>query len=229
MALAATIHEENVLVITLSRPDRLNAMNLEMAQEFHRALDAVADGGAVVITGAGRAFSAGADVKDGSGVGSGGITWFETFDRLAALEVPVIAAIEGWCLGGGMELALCCDLRVGSETARLGTPEVKHGVFPAGGGTQRLSSVIGAGRAKELLLVGDWIDAQTAFSWGLLNRLVPEGEALAAALSLATTVAQHPAQAVAALKRLTRDRDLATGLALERAEIKALLATKRDD
>jgi enoyl-CoA hydratase/carnithine racemase len=218
----ATDLSDEVLTITLDRPARRNAMDVVMAREVHAALGALDGVGAVVLTGAEGTFSAGADIKSGSGVGGGGITWFDTFDLLLGLEVPVVAAIEGWCLGGGLELALCCDLRVAGETARLGTPEVRHGVFPAGGGTQRLPDVVGRGRAKELLLVGDPLDAATAERWGLVNRVVPEGSALAVARELAVRMAGHDRAAVAAIKRLTADQ-LDAGIARERVEIAALI------
>src|SRR5205807_586055 len=107
--------------------------------------------------------SAGADLAEGTGS-----RWEELTRRLTRLEVPTFAAIAGWCLGGGLELALCCDMRVASEGAKLGTPEVKRGIFPGGGGTQRLPRLVGPARAKELMFIGDPVDAQTALEWGLV-------------------------------------------------------------
>lgn len=157
---------------------------------------------AVVLVGAGeRAFSAGSDVKEFSllhgRVGEGKLVAENAaYDRLAALPPPTIAAIEGDALGGGLELALCCDLRVASKTARLGMPEVRLGVMPGSGGTQRLPRLIGLARAKELILLGETIDAETALGFGLVNRVVPHGEAEGAARSLAQTLASRGPLAV---------------------------------
>src|SRR5262245_6470933 len=125
----------------------------------------------------------------------------DTYLRVQHLPQPVIAALRGHVLGGGLELALACDLRVADETARLGLPEIRLGVFPAAGGTQRLTRLIGAPRAKELMLLGEPIDVHEARRLGLVNRVVPPGEALAAALDLARTIAEQPALAVRAIKR----------------------------
>jgi enoyl-CoA hydratase/carnithine racemase len=125
----------------------------------------------------------------------------DAYQRLQRLPQPVIAALRGYVLGGGLELALACDLRVADETAQLGLPEIRLGVFPAGGGTQRLSRLIGAPRAKELMLLGEPIDVHEAQRLGLVNRVVPPGEALDAALDLARNIAERPGLAVRAIKR----------------------------
>jgi enoyl-CoA hydratase/carnithine racemase len=179
---------------------------------------------AVVLTGAGeRAFCAGSDVKEFealSGRVAQGKLLYEKFvyRQLAELPVPTIAAIEGDALGGGLELALCCDLRVASARARLGMPEVRLGVIPGSGGTQRLPAVVGPARAKELILVGELIGAERAEQIGLVNAVAPAGEALAAATALAEKIAQRGPFAVREAKRLierARDHDLDSGLAAE--------------
>jgi enoyl-CoA hydratase/carnithine racemase len=173
---------------------------------------------AVVVTGAGeRAFSAGSDVKAfESHTGSAGRPQFTreeaTFSRLARLPMPTIAAIEGNALGGGLELALCCDIRVASEQAKLGLPEVRLAVTPGAGGTQRLPRVVGVGRAKELTLTGRIIDVHEAERIGLVSRVVPAGQAVEAARRIASEIAQRGPLAVREAKRLI---DLATDATLE--------------
>lgn len=218
---------DGVVTLTLNRPEKRNALTSVMAAELVKALDAVAGARAVVITGDRRAFSAGGDVsevldEDNDVPGRG---WFEANDALAAVGVVTVAAIEGFCLGGGLELALCCDLRVASTTALLGTPELHHGIFPAGGGTQRLPRVVGLARAKELMLLGAPIDVDTAAAWGLVNRIVPAGEALEHATALAGQFVDKAPAAVGAIKRLSElafDVPLAEGLAAERAALAEL-------
>jgi enoyl-CoA hydratase len=218
--------EAGVLTLALARSAKRNAMNLAMARELHALLDDADEARALVLTGDARTFSAGADLVEGGGADAEGINWFATTDRLVALEIPTIAAIEGYCLGGGLELALCCDLRIAGRSATFGTPEVVHGVFPAGGATQRLPRVVGPARAKELMLVGERIPADTALSWGLVNRVVDDGTALAAAQALAATLASRAEAAVHAIKRLADqalDTPLAEGLAAERAALHDVL------
>jgi enoyl-CoA hydratase/carnithine racemase len=128
-------------------------------------------------------------------------------NRLDFFPVPTIAAIEGHCLGGGLELALACDLRVAGDSATLGLPEVKLGVFPAGGGTERLPRLIGESRARELIYTGDLLDAQAALRIGLVNRVVPAGKALEAAEALARTIAERPALTIRTVKSVM-DRGL---------------------
>jgi enoyl-CoA hydratase len=218
--------EAGVLTLALARPAKRNAMNLAMARELYGLLDRAGDARALVLTGDERTFSAGADLVEGGGADAQGINWFDTTDRLVALAIPTVAAIEGYCLGGGLELALCCDLRIAGRSATFGTPEVVHGVFPAGGATQRLPRVVGLTRAKELMLVGERISADTALAWGLLNRVVEDGTALAAAHALAATLASRAEAAVHAIKRLADlalDIPLADGLAAERAALRDVL------
>lgn len=219
------LHQGSVLTIRLARPARRNAMNVTMAREVHQVLGAIGEISAIVLTGDDTAFSAGADLKEGGGADQPGVNWFDAMDRLRALRVPTIAAIEGHCLGGGLELALCCDLRVAGEGANLGLTEVRHGVFPAGGGTQRLPRLIGDTRARLLLLTGRTVDAATAERWGLINEVVPAGGALEAARALAAEIAAHPRPAVEAIKHLLdhgADLPLERGYQLERDTLRWL-------
>jgi enoyl-CoA hydratase/carnithine racemase len=214
--------------LTLDNPP-LNLVTRELLTEMGAALDILegsfpGDVRAVVVTGAGdRAFSAGSHVKEfESQRGPNGRERHAlesgVADRLARLPMPTIAAIEGNALGGGLELALCCDIRVASETSRLGLPEVRLAVTPGAGGTQRLPRVVGVARAKELILTGRVLTADEAERIGLVSRVVPAGEARAAADEIATEIAACGPVAVREAKRLVdlaSDVDLATGLAAE--------------
>lgn len=214
--------------LTLDNPP-LNLVTRELLEALDSALAVLeaADPGdvrAVVVTGAGeRAFSAGSHVGDFENQrGSAGRARHELESgvaaRLATLPMPTIAAIEGNALGGGLELALCCDLRVVSERAVLGLPEVRLAVTPGAGGTQRLPRVVGEARARELILTGRLIDAAEAERIGLVTRVVPNGEAVDAAEAIGAEIAARGPLAVREAKRLmalSTDVDLATGLAAE--------------
>ncbi|HYE65181.1 MAG TPA: enoyl-CoA hydratase-related protein [Pyrinomonadaceae bacterium] len=187
-----------VALITINRPDKRNALNIQTRQEGAAVLEELYDDesvGVVVFTGAGdKAFIAGADIGEFAGrtalvqravmLGRSLFTAIDTFPK------PVIAMINGYCLGGGCELALACDLRVASETASFGQPEINLGIIPGGGGTQRLARLIGEGKAMELILTGDIIDAKTAFSLGLVNMVVPAADLEAKTLELANRIAE---------------------------------------
>jgi enoyl-CoA hydratase/carnithine racemase len=214
--------------LTLANPP-LNLVTRELLMELGEALavlEAAAPGDvrAVVVTGeGGRAFSAGSNVGEfESQRGPNGRERHALesgmADRLARLPMPTIAAIEGNALGGGLELALCCDIRVASEASRLGLPEVRLAVTPGAGGTQRLPRVVGVARAKELILTGRVLTAAEAERIGLVSRVVPQGQALAAADEIAAEIAARGPVAVREAKRLidlSTDADLATGLAAE--------------
>ena len=214
--------------LTLVNPP-LNLVTRELLLELGAALDtleaaAPGDVRAVVVSGEGdRAFSAGSHVGEfESQRGPNGRERHALesgmADRLARLPMPTIAAIEGNALGGGLELALCCDIRVAAATARLGLPEVRLAVTPGAGGTQRLPRVVGAARAKELILTGRVLTAEEAERIGLVTRVVPTGQALAAADEIAAEIAARGPVAVREAKRLidlSTDADLATGLAAE--------------
>jgi len=214
--------------LTLNNPP-LNLVTEELLVELDAALGQLeaADPGAVravVVSGNGeRAFSAGSDVKAfESHTGAAGRAHFTreeaVFARLAELPMPTIAAIEGNALGGGLELALACDIRVASERANLGLPEVRLAVTPGAGGTQRLPRVVGVARAKELALTGRIIDADEAERIGLVSRVVPVGQAAAAAEQIAADISQRGPLAVREVKSLidlSADADIGTGLAAE--------------
>jgi enoyl-CoA hydratase len=205
----------------------LNLVTAEMTRRLDAALDGLAADDAVravVLTGAGeRAFCAGSDVKEFellSGRVAQGKLLLEklVYRKLAELPMPTIAAIDADALGGGLELALCCDIRIAAQGARLGMPEVRLGVLPGSGGTQRLPRVVGLARAKEMILVGELIDAAEAERIGLVNRVVPTGQARSAALQMASSIAARGPLAVREAKRLldrALDLDLDAGLAAE--------------
>ena len=200
-----------------------------------RAIEAADDVRAVVVSGRGeRAFSAGSHVgefEDQAGEAGRDRHQLDqdVWRQLAELPMPTIAAIEGHCLGGGLELALCCDIRIASETAKLGLPEVKLAVIPGSGGTQRLPRVVGATRAKELILTGRVLTASEAEAIGLVNRVVPAGGAVAAARELGTEIAARGPVAVREAKRLidtALDRDIGAGLAAEFEASERIFATE---
>jgi enoyl-CoA hydratase/carnithine racemase len=203
--------EETTVTLTLNRPDKLNAIDGAMLDALDEALGEIErDPGirAVILTGAGRAFCAGADIKEWTALTplefahSWGLRGHALFDRLAALPPPVIAAINGIAFGGGLELALCADLRIASEQARLGLPEVTIAALPGWGGTQRLPRLIGPGRAKHMILTGQPIEAARAEAWGLVSEVVAAESLPARASELAAQIAANAPLAVQASKRL---------------------------
>lgn len=177
---------DGVATITINRPDKRNALNLETRRELKEALRLIRGDDnvkIVVITGAGDvAFIAGADLNDLKDMAPLEIEKYlnqygqRIYNEIAEIEVPVIAMINGFCLGGGCEVAIACDIRIASENAKFGQPEVVVGLIPGGGGTQRLPRLIGYGKAKELILTGDIIDAREAERIGLVNKVVAQGE-----------------------------------------------------
>jgi enoyl-CoA hydratase/carnithine racemase len=225
--------------LTLINPP-LNLVTRELLQELDAALETLAassadDVRAVVVTGHGeRAFSAGSHVGEFEAQrGAAGRERHElesgVASRLAELPMPTIAAIEGNALGGGLELALCCDVRIASERARLGLPEVRLAVTPGAGGTQRLPRVVGAARARELILTGRVISADEALRIGLVHQVVPAGDALAAADAVATEIAARGPLAVREAKRLVglaMELDLDAGLAAERDASERVFASE---
>ena len=206
-----------VRVVRIGRPERRNAIDSEAAEgllEAFVAFEAADDERVAVLTGDERAFCAGADLKDLPRLrptGPLGPTRLQ-------LSKPVIAAVEGWCVAGGLELAVWCDLRVAGESARFGCLERRWGVPLIDGGTQRLPRIVGLGRALDLVLTGREVAAREAFAIGLVNRLVPDGAALATAVELATAIAAFPQRCVVSDRRCVYDglgRPLEEGLALE--------------
>jgi enoyl-CoA hydratase len=229
--------ESSIARLTLHRPARLNAIHSETIALLDEAFDAIEasdDIRAVVVTGAGKAFSAGADITE--------LDRLETphdfarfvsslarcFGRLATLPVASIAAVDGVAYGGGFELAMACDLRVAGDSARFGVPEIRLGLLPGATGTQRLARLLPSAVAKHLLMTGDPLTATEALRWGLVNRVVPAGGALEAAMELAHSLAGAPPLAVAAAKRLVDDGaelPFATAVGLERDAVALLFAT----
>jgi len=223
-----TEHEGAVARVTIDNPP-MNALSTDLLAELEAEIDRL-DGDAatraVVIAGAGeRAFVAGADIKEfpalrDSGATEGGPArgLQAVGKRMDAAHTPFVAAIKGFCLGGGLELAMCCDVRICADDAKLGQPEIKLGLIPGGGGTQRLPRLVGLGRANLLNLGGDFIDAQTAYEWGLVERVVPAAELLEAASAVAAGFAARSPHAVAVIRELartTRDLSLEEGLRRE--------------
>jgi enoyl-CoA hydratase len=228
---------DGVGLITVNRPDALNALNADLVVELGVALElaeADLDVRALVITGAGRAFVAGADIANLNKLDSvfsgreAALDGQGLMNSLAALQIPTIAAVGGFALGGGLELALACDLRVAGEGARLGLPEVGLGLIPGYGGTQRLPRLIGRGRALDLILTGRHVRADEALALGLVNRVVED--ALAGALELAAlTVKNAPVALGLAKEAVARGLDvtLAQGLEIE-ADLFGLAVTTED-
>ena len=187
-----------VAVITINRPQKLNALNIQTRAEGAAALEELREDESVrvvVITGAGeKAFVAGADISEFEGRTAVSqrdvMTARSLFTAVDTFPKPVIAMINGFCLGGGCELALSCDIRVASDTARFGQPEINLGIIPGGGGTQRLTRLVGEGKAMELILTGDIIDAQTAYNLGLVNAVVPAADLEARTMELANRIAE---------------------------------------
>src|SRR5262245_17857177 len=226
--------EGAVATVRLARPP-VNALSGDLVAQLVSAFERLSrDAGAraIVVTGSERAFSAGADVGEMAGLpGPHAVrSWIDRgqrlMDSIAASTRPVIAAVEGFCLGGGLELALACHLRVAGQGARLGLPEVKLGLLPAFGGTQRLPRLIGHGPALELMLTGEPIAPEAARALGLVNRVVPAGGALSAAGELATVLAGRSAPALAAILAVVargRDVPMREGLDAEPAALAALL------
>ncbi len=220
--------KDGVAVVTLTRPHVMNSLNIQLRteiMEFARDLDADPDVGVIVITGEGdKAFCAGADLKE-----RGKRTTEELYNErrffrsrwvnvVASMAKPTIAAINGYCLGGGLELALQCDLRIASDNAKFGLPEVTLGFLPGAGGTQRLPRAIGLQKAKELILTGRRFDAKEALSLGIVLRVVPLPELLPAAMEIARSIAKNPRMSVIQAKialNASQETMLSGGLQVE--------------
>jgi enoyl-CoA hydratase len=202
---------ETIVTLTLNRPDKLNAIDGPMLDALEQILGEIErdpEIRAVVLTGAGRAFSAGADIKEWTALPPlvFSRTWGQRghalFDRLAGLRPPVIGALNGITFGGGLELALCADIRIAATVARLGLPEVTIGAIPGWGGTQRLPRLIGAGRAKHMILTGQPVDAARAEAFGLVSEVALPDALLERAQELARSIAGNAPIAVQAAKRV---------------------------
>jgi enoyl-CoA hydratase len=225
-----------VALVTIDRPGALNALSSAVIHQVAEACDTLAADPAcrvVVFTGAGtRAFAAGADIAEMAGESTVDLVAggrFDEWDAIARLPIPTIAAVRGYALGGGLELAMSCDMLVLGDDARLGQPEIKIGILPGAGGTQRLTRAVGRARAMELILTGRTFDAAEAERAGLATRVVPAAETLVAALELAATIATMPPLAVRAAKDAIRQAEelpLSAGLRHERQLFYLLFATE---
>ena len=226
-----------VALLTMNRPDVLNALNREtLACLVERAEEIRNDAGvrAVVLTGSGRAFVAGADIAEMRGLSPGEAVAFSRLGHRAmegfeSLPVPVIAAVNGFALGGGCELACACDWIYASEKARFGQPEVNLGLIPGFGGTSRLARRVGSGWVRELVLAGEPVDAQTALRMGLANRVFPPDELLDAAMAAAGKAARQGPRAVASAKGVLlegADADVRVAHALEQGAFGAVFGTE---
>ncbi|MBI4336416.1 MAG: enoyl-CoA hydratase/isomerase family protein [Chloroflexi bacterium] len=229
--------EGSLAVITLNRPDRLNALSRQLWQDMNAVLDEIEGDGevrVVILHGNGRAFCAGADIRERVDTEAAtpplARATSAVFTKLENLSKVTIAAIHGFALGGGCELAMACDLRIAAEGSQFGQPEVKLGILPGAGGTQRLPRLIGSGRAKELMYVGDFIPASTAFQWGLVNRVVPADRLLDEARAFANVLLERPPLALRLIKSCVQvglQTDLHSGLEYE-ARCSYILNTSED-
>lgn len=229
--------EERIATLTVNRPEKLNALNASVIGALGEAIDDLRDRddvAGIILTGAGRAFIAGADISELTGLTArAGQTLAqrgqEVFRRFETSPKPVIAAVNGFALGGGCELAMACHIRIASEAAKFGQPEVKLGVIPGYGGTQRLARLVGKGRALQLVLTGEMVDAAEAYRIGLVNRVVPGDQLLPAARTLMQQVLANAPLALAACIDVV-DRGLEIPLneatALEAMQFGVLLATE---
>jgi enoyl-CoA hydratase len=226
-----------VATIHLNRPQKKNSFNARMRQELENLLRDLAHKlqmRAVILTGGEEIFCAGADISEIDGTASAEAAYQHArefqllFGQVEALPQPVIAAVSGYALGGGCELALACDFRIASDTARFGLPEIKIGAIPGGGGTQRLPRLIGAAKAKEMIFTGDPITAEKALAVGLVFKVTPKERLLDEARNLAAKLAALPRLALQASKMLinkSQEIDLASGLEIEARSFAALAMT----
>lgn len=226
---------ERVGLIRLNRPKALNALNQTLLSELMSALeafDADENIGAIVIAGSEKAFAAGADIKEmakASAVDMLNSDFIPTFDRIRAIKKPVIAAVSGWALGGGSELALSCDMIIAAENAKFGQPEINIGVIPGAGGTQRLTKAVGKALAMEMVLNNRTLSAAEALHYGIVNRVVPSERCLEEALQLAADIAAQAPLAVQLGKEAVNqafETSLTEGLADERRAFTLLFATQ---
>ncbi len=227
---------DSIGTIRLDRP-KMNALNVQVQEEIREAATEAADRDdirAVIVYGGEKVFAAGADIKEMAGMSytdmvrrSGALQ--SSLTAVARIPKPVVAAVTGYALGGGCELALCADIRIAAADANLGQPEIALGIIPGAGGTQRLSRLVGPAKAKEIIFTGRFVAADEALAIGLVDKVVPIGQVYAEAVAWASRFATGPAYALRAAKEAI-DRglevDLETGLELERQQFTALFATE---
>lgn len=237
MAFETVIFEKRgkVGLITLNRPKALNALNAQLISELNGVLDeceADANVGAMVLTGSEKAFAAGADIKEMKDKSFGDVIindFIAPWERLSRCRKPVIAAVSGFALGGGCEIAMMCDFIIASDTARFGQPEIMLGVIPGSGGTQRLAHFIGKAKAMDLCLTGRQMDAAEAERCGLVSRVVPVADLLSEAMAAAEKIASYSLPAVMTAKEAVNrgfETTLAEGIRFERRVFQALFATE---
>lgn len=228
-------YEQHIALVQLNRPKELNALHLELMAEVRdalKSLDQDPEVRAIILTGNERAFAAGADIKQMAGKNAIDmllIDQFSTWDTIKKIKKPIIAAVSGFALGGGNELVMHCDMVIASETAMFGQPEIKIGVMPGAGGTQRLTRNVGKVNAMEMVLTGKFITAQRAYELGLVNRVVPVELYLEEAVKLAREVAQLSPIAIKLAKEAVLkayDSPLSEGLEFERKNFYMLFATE---
>jgi enoyl-CoA hydratase/carnithine racemase len=227
--------DDRVAVLTLQQEEKLNAISGAMEAEILAALsgDEVRNSRCLVFTGAGKAFSAGADINEFQDADPESIAAYyratgDVYERIAALPMPTVGAIHGWCLGGALEMALAFDFRIADETATFGLPEVQLGIIPSSGGTHRLVRMVGAAKAKELMLLGRRFDAQEAKALGLVTEVVPAGKALERTLEVAKELAELPPLAVQTAKQaadVMPEASREAGILIERLAYAALAQT----
>lgn len=224
-----------VALITLNRPDAMNALNAQIVSELNHALDQIERDpniGCVVLTGSAKAFAAGADIKEMAGLKYPQIYLDDLFsdsDRVASRRKPIIAAVAGFALGGGCELALMCDFILAADNARFGQPEIKLGVLPGMGGTQRLTRAIGKAKAMEMCLTGRMIDAVEAERAGLVSRIVPLADLLDEAMKVATAIAGKSLPVAMMVKESVNrafEVSLSEGIRFERRVFHSAFATE---
>ena len=222
-------------LVTLNRPEALNALNKATLDELVTAVSAMdADPavGAVVITGSGKAFAAGADIKEMASQGYMEMydaDWFRGWEDLTRLRIPLIAAVSGFALGGGCELAMMCDFIIAGDNAKFGQPEINLGVLPGMGGSQRLTRAVGKAKAMDMILTGRFIDADEAERSGLVARVVPAGDAVEEALKAAAVIASKSKPAAMLAKEAVNasfETGLAQGVLFERRLFHSLFATE---
>ncbi|MCX4097337.1 enoyl-CoA hydratase [Nocardia sp. alder85J] len=224
-----------VALITLNRPKALNALNSQVLVDITAALDELEPDegiGAVVLTGSEKAFAAGADIKEMQSKSYMDMFLADQFagwDRFTAFRKPIIAAVSGFALGGGCELAMMCDILIAADTAKFGQPEIKLGIIPGMGGSQRLTRAVGKAKAMDLVLTGRTMDATEAERAGLVARIVPAAELLATALEVAETIASLSLPSVLVAKEVVNrsyETTLSEGLRFERRVFHSLFATE---
>lgn len=229
--------EDNICVLSINRPNVLNALSTEVLEELKEAIEVIEKDEEIyvlIITGEGKAFVAGADISEMKDKNSQESRIFanlgiEVFRKIELMEKPVIAAVNGFALGGGCELAMSCDIRIAGEKAKFGQPEVGLGITPGFAGTQRLSRLVGVAKAKELIFTGDMINASEAEKIGLVNRVVPQEEVLNESIKIAQKIASKGQIAVRYSKTAINrgiETDIETGMAIEKDLFGLCFATK---